>query len=453
MRTLNGKFLWIFLALAAVSAMATGILFHSISAQRADGTVINLAGAQRMLSQRATKEALLVKLDKAGPEPARASAERFEKVLRGLEKGDTELGLPVCDDREVLDKLAAVNTTWTTYRNALNVVLGRRENNDSETAVMVASSTEVLKQMDAIVKMLEAKAQAKVGRTLTLQTGSLLITLGLLSAAWFTVVGPLVRRLRGIADGVRDGASQVASAAAEISTSSQSLAQGASQQAASLEETSSSCEEINSMVQRNHENSRSAAALMLTSAQEFIHTNTALDQMLGAMSEIAASSDKISRIIKVIDEIAFQTNVLALNAAVEAARAGEAGLGFAVVADEVRNLAQRCGQAAKDTASLIEESIAKSKDGQVKLNQVAGAIRIVNEQEVKVKVLVDEVATGSGEQTQGVQQITKSIARMEQVTQTTAATAEQSAASAEQLGAQSAALKDIVCGLSSLVGS
>ena len=145
-----------------------------------------------------------------------------------------------------------------------------------------------------------------------------------------------------------------------------------------------------------------------------------------------ASSDKISKIIKTIDEIAFQTNILALNAAVEAARAGEAGMGFAVVADEVRNLAQRCAQAAKDTAGLIEESIAKSNDGKPKLDQVAKAIAAITEDSGKVKTLVDEVSLGSQEQARGLEQISKAIAQMEQVTQKTAASAEERSAAGGQ---------------------
>jgi methyl-accepting chemotaxis protein/methyl-accepting chemotaxis protein-1 (serine sensor receptor) len=171
------------------------------------------------------------------------------------------------------------------------------------------------------------------------------------------------------------------------------------------------------------------------------------------MGEINASSDKISKIIKVIDEIAFQTNILALNAAVEAARAGEAGMGFAVVADEVRNLAQRCAQAARDTAVLIEESITKSNDGKQKVDEVAKAIHTITEQFSQVKTLVDEVHLGSQEQSRGIEQIGRAIVQMEQVTQKAAASAEESASAAEELNAQSAGLKDIVGRLNAIVGT
>jgi methyl-accepting chemotaxis protein len=170
------------------------------------------------------------------------------------------------------------------------------------------------------------------------------------------------------------------------------------------------------------------------------------------MREITGSSGKISKIIKVIDEIAFQTNILALNAAVEAARAGEAGMGFAVVADEVRNLAQRSAQAAKDTAALIEESISRSHDGSTKLERVGEVIHAITESAAKVKTLVDEVNLGSQEQARGIEQISKSIAQMDRVTQTTAAQAQQSASASEELSAQAEATKQVVLRLAVLVG-
>src|SRR5262245_17564213 len=154
------------------------------------------------------------------------------------------------------------------------------------------------------------------------------------------------------------------------------------------------------------------------------------------MTAIRESRKKVAKIIKVIDEIAFHTNILALNAAVEAARAGEAGMGFAVVAGEVRNLAQRSAQAAKDTASLLEESIARSQEGAGRVEEVALAIASITENVARVKGMVEEVRQASGQQAQGIDQVTQAIAQMESVTQTTAATAEESAAASEELNAQ-----------------
>ena len=174
--------------------------------------------------------------------------------------------------------------------------------------------------------------------------------------------------------------------------------------------------------------------------------------MLSAMEEINSSSSKISRIIKVIDEIAFQTNILALNAAVEAARAGEAGMGFAVVADEVRNLAQRSAQAARDTAELIEESIAKSRDGKIRVAELANSIREITEAATRTKTLLDEVSVGSEEQARGVEQIGRAITQMEQLTQQTATAAEQGAAAADQLRAESRGMQDVAAELTAMIG-
>lgn len=249
-----------------------------------------------------------------------------------------------------------------------------------------------------------------------------------------------------------EGALHVAAGAGEVAIASQSLAQGSSEQAASLQETSASSEEINSMACKNTENSRVAADLVTGSQQKIVQTNRSLEQMVVAMGEINTQSGKIAKIIKVIDEIAFQTNILALNAAVEAARAGEAGMGFAVVADEVRNLAQRCAQAAKDTSALIEESIAKSNDGKVKVDQVAGAIRVITQESARVKTLVDEVNLGSQEQSRGIEQVGRAISQMERVTQQAASNAEQSAAAAERLTMQSDTLKAVVARLAAMLG-
>jgi methyl-accepting chemotaxis protein len=174
--------------------------------------------------------------------------------------------------------------------------------------------------------------------------------------------------------------------------------------------------------------------------------------MVQSMKEINRSGGKISKIIRVIDEIAFQTNILALHAAVEAARAGKAGMGFAVAADEARNLAHRGAQAAKDTAAPIEESIAKSNEGSTKLQLVAGSIQPVTGSATQVKAPVDEVDAGSQEPSRGIQQIASAVTRMATVTQRRAASAEESAAASQELAARAHALYDIVERVRRLVG-
>ncbi len=277
----------------------------------------------------------------------------------------------------------------------------------------------------------------------------LLLVIALLAAL---VVRSVNRSLLLTVNQIAEGAERVAEAADQISSSSQSLAQESSEQEASSEEAASSSKALDSLARKSTDSSRAAADVMNMCQQKFVQTNQHLDQMVVAMGEIKTQSEKISKIIKVIDEIAFQTNILALNASVEAARAGEAGMGFAVVADEVRNLAQRCAQAARDTAALIEESIAKSNGGKAKVDQVAGAIHEISEASVRVGSLVNEVNLASQDQARGNQQVGESIAQMDRMTQRAAATAQNSAAAAEELNTQSAALRAIVERLADMVG-
>jgi len=246
---------------------------------------------------------------------------------------------------------------------------------------------------------------------------------------------------------------QTTMAATQVAGSAQSLAQGSTEQASSLEQTSASMEIMASLTRKNADNSRQAAAMMGETQQMVQDANTSLGEMVTSMRAIVESSDKVSKIIKTIDEIAFQTNILALNAAVEAARAGEAGMGFAIVADEVRSLAQRSAQAARDTAGLIEESVVNANRGNERVAQVSGAMRAITSSAGQVKELVDAVSAASTEQAQGIEQVTQAITQMEKTTQTTAASAEESAAASEELSAQAEVSMDVVGQLSALVGS
>jgi methyl-accepting chemotaxis protein len=280
----------------------------------------------------------------------------------------------------------------------------------------------------------------------------MLAAIAVSGAGGWTVRG--IRATLGeVAARLKDSSEHVTSASAQVASSSQSLSQGSSEQAASLEETSASMEEMASMTRRNAENSAQAATFMIEAERLVRDANGNLAELVSAMSGIQDSSAKVAKIIKTIDEIAFQTNILALNAAVEAARAGDAGMGFAVVADEVRNLAHRSAQAAKDTAELIEDSSVRARDGGTKVGRVGQSIAAVTESSLKVKALVDEISIASRQQAQGIDQVTQAIAQMERVTQTTAATAEETAAASEELNAQVAQSMADALRLERLVGN
>jgi methyl-accepting chemotaxis protein len=363
--------------------------------------------------------------------------------------------------REALDTMQADVNAWLPVYQEISKAAGARHFNAAALRAMdkVAELNAHLDAATARFHQIQNEMQAEAVKSATstmsysLWITFVMVAMGLaVGVVVLLVVRTISSSLRRLASELSEGAGQTASAASEVSSSSQSLARGSSQQAASLEETSAASEQINAMARKNTENSRVAAELVAQSGVKFSRTNQSLEHTVTAMGEINTQSGKISKIIKVIDEIAFQTNILALNAAVEAARAGEAGMGFAVVADEVRNLAQRCAQAARDTASLIEESIAKSNDGKIKVDEVATLIRQITADSEQVKTLVDEVSLGSEEQSRGIEQISKSIVQMEHVTQATAASAEESAAAAEQLTAQSEALRNIVVRLMAMVG-
>jgi methyl-accepting chemotaxis protein/methyl-accepting chemotaxis protein-1 (serine sensor receptor) len=309
----------------------------------------------------------------------------------------------------------------------------------------------MLKIQTQITEATRQEANDVAARAKGLSIALLLAAIGVALAALYTVQQGN-RSLRNFSTQITESAGQVSSSAQQVTAASQALAQGSSEQAATLEETSASAEEINSMTQKNAENARSAATETESADHLLKETTQKLDQMIGSMNEINASSEKISRIIRVIDEIAFQTNILALNAAVEAARAGEAGMGFAVVADEVRNLAQRCAQAAKDTSALIEESIVRSQDGKVRLDEVAKCVRKVVDNASRIKILAGEVHLGSQEQARGIEQIAKAVAQMQRVTQSTAASAEQSASAGEEMSAQASGLNHAAKLLQELIG-
>ena len=294
------------------------------------------------------------------------------------------------------------------------------------------------------------KAAADSGVRLMI-AAQVVATVGGIILAWLISRG-ISHSLRAVATGLGTGAEQIVAAASQVSASSQSLAEGSSEQAASLEETSSSLEELSSMTKRNAANAASAKQLSGETRAAAEAGNGDMTAMRQAMDAIKASSNDIAKIIKTIDEIAFQTNILALNAAVEAARAGEAGAGFAVVAEEVRALAQRSAESAKETAAKIEVAIRNGEQGVQISEKVAQSLGVIADKARQVDELVAEITTASSEQSQGISQINTAVSQMDKVTQANASGAEESAAAAEELNAQAVCLKETVAELQFLAG-
>jgi methyl-accepting chemotaxis protein len=471
--TFGAKINCTFAALATVLALAVWFGFHSTDTlqallENATGKstrkieligAMNTAGANLAAGQRG---AILYTYAKQADESAAARA-LFRRNSSAFGKALAELRLLLItpEGKQLASHIEAGMAVWLSAFAEMERLVDAGDS-DGATKLLVsrikpqyvALGEDCAKLVEIANKLIEedrraAHDQVASSRWIML----LLVALGVaVTAVALGIVRGANSSLRQSATELLEGSRQVAAAAGQVASASQSLAQGTSEQAATLEETSSSTTELTAITRRNAENTRSMSGLMTEAGRLVGDANHNLEEMVQSMKDINSSSEKISKIIRVIDEIAFQTNILALNAAVEAARAGEAGMGFAVVADEVRNLAHRSAQAAKDTAALIEESIAKSNEGNKKLQLVAGSIQQVTGSATQVKVLVDEVDVGSQEQSRGIEQIASAVTQMETVTQRSAASAEESAAASQELAAQAHALYDIVERVRKLVG-
>ena len=387
------------------------------------------------------------------PEIFNAAKAKFTNVEAKL----TELKSLTPDSEETrqIDACAAAGAAYKA--NMERFLVGWQKREDLAKQRIEAGDKVVKEAKATAAAQLESANAATQSAASSLQSASNILIFGLIvalllgvAAAW-VITRSIVSVLSGTAESLSEGSDQVASASGQISSASQSLAEGASEQAAALEETSSSLEEIASMTKRNAENALSAKDLSSETRQAAETGSANMQEMNHAMADIQSASGNIAKIIKTIDEIAFQTNILALNAAVEAARAGEAGAGFAVVADEVRNLAQRSANAAKETAEKIEDSIAKSANGVAISGKVTESLTQIVTKARQVDELVAEIATASREQSQGIDQVNTAVTQMDKVTQTNAAAAEESASASEELTAQAATLRELVSDLQKLV--
>jgi len=383
-----------------------------------------------------------------------------EEALLEFDKMDVlfEQLLALAKTQENLLEVENMRTAANNFKNAMEAILASNRSmetisNERETLagemLQLAGETSTSGMEDAINVSDENVSSLSNASSAILIIVIIGILIGVLAA--YLIIKSITKPINRISSTLREGADQVAAASEQLSSASQQLAEGSSEQASSLEETSSTLEESASMIRQNSENTKQAALLSKQAKDAATAGNAEMEEMIDSMTELKKSSDEISKIIKVIDDIAFQTNILALNAAVEAARAGDAGMGFAVVAEEVRNLAQRSAQAAKDTASIIENNISLAQKGINVTERVNESLTEINNQSQKVNELMDEVVAASEEQTEGISQINTAVSQMDEVVQENAAAAEESASASEELSAQAKNMKNSVALLISLV--
>ena len=383
-------------------------------------------------------QAIVTKLDDinriSARTDARASAEQARTVMQSWMANDWRKTRDLAERSQTLEAVEASEAGRALLERAGRI-----------------ASTIVMQESDRFQENND-QAKAAYGELQLLSLVLLVAGIGIAFGVGY-IVHNVHATLRNAASKLSAGAEMVVAAAGQMSSSSQSLSQSATEQAASLEETSASVEQLALMTRKNADATNEVVGHLREVDARANESNQALSDMVAAMAGIQDSSRQVSKIIKTIDEIAFQTNILALNAAVEAARAGAAGMGFAVVADEVRSLAHRSAQAAQDTNELISQSITRAQSGTSSVERLTDSIASITQSVSNVKRLADDVSVASRQQAAGIEQVSKAIIELEKSTQSIAGTAEEGAAASEELNAHSDTVIGVVSQLEILVGS
>lgn len=439
--------------------VATGNILSRVKRAAKKGSLATKIRTKLIAMQRGEKNLILAKTQEEMDEYAKNIGEAENEVNTLL----TDLeGL--ADSGEESQLINEFKTGFSHYQQVNSNVreLSRENGNNRAFELSAGEGQRYLKNANEALRSLIAYANDSMDNSIQVSDAryaaargmmigvSVIGILGALALAIYLMRG-LTGNLNRFIRWLSEGAGELSAASNQVSQSSQELAEGASEQAASVEETSASLEEMGAMTRQNTDSSKKANSLAQETKQAAEEGDEHMDKMLTAIKDLDASSEETSKIIKTIDEIAFQTNLLALNAAVEAARAGEAGQGFAVVADEVRSLAQRAAEAAKNTAELIDGSKENTKRSVQMVDEVAEALQSITGKARQVNELVGEITAASEEQNQGIGQVNTAMSQIDQVTQSIASNAEESASASEELNAQADTLMQTVTELTHLV--
>jgi len=457
------KLYFCFVIQFAVSVIIIWSVFQLLKAQEFDSVVINLAGRQRMLTQKLTKECMLFEKALVSEEQVLNTARVFDETLVALSAGgsaplDLKLSryvtLPPPKSRSVKSQLGKVQGIWMKFRD--NVYNWVKHKDSVAYGFITENNLHLLNEMNQAVFLMDKEAHSKVERLKRILVGGLIVLIFSFLAGIYIVrknVEQIFSSLKAAVSRLNYSSSELRILAEKEAESSQQLATGSSEQSSALEDTSSSLEEISSMTKQNAENANLANDLVKEVTRTIQSAKESMVRLSQFMEDTLKASEETKKIIKTIDEIAFQTNLLALNAAVEAARAGEAGAGFAVVADEVRNLAMRAAEAARTTSRLLEDTAKKIKNGSQLSSKTNGEFSQVAESIIKVDQLVDEITAASQEQAQGIELLNNAMIKMDRVTHEHTSTAQENANTSQELYREAGAISEIVGELGLLVDS